>query len=373
MNLGLWKRDPHLARNQQEGLVRLRSFWHDARLTAAWTALTLSALVGSSPPAGAAAADLVSAAMADLSPGDRSRLARGEPVARVIDTEDNLEIFVLGMVRVSASRERALELFRDPKAMRPAETLYQMGRVSQPARIEDFASLVVDADDARDLYRCRLGKCEVRLPDEEGGHVPLVGPQTPGGTAPGDFMKHLLLTRAQQYETRGSAGLPVYEDRARPVQMGDVLTKLLRLPPWVDSTLPEVRAHMDAYPAQPSGGAEDFLYWMQEKRYRAPVVSLTHAAVFPSACGGECVALADRQVYASHYYEASLDLFVWVPGNGTSYLVYLNRSRADNNRPRFYWFERALLELMVKKMMRSDLTRLAGRLAPVAAQSKTGR
>jgi hypothetical protein len=336
-------------------------------------ALAVSTLMGSGAPAGAAGSDLLSAALAELSPGDRSRIERGDAVARVIDTEDNLEIVVLGVMRLSASRERALEVFRDPKGMRPVETLRQMARVGQPARAEDFAAVLVDPDDARDLYRCRLGKCEVRLPEEEGSHVPLAGPQGKDNAAPGEFMRHLLLTRAQQYETRGSAGLPVYSDRPHTVRVAEVLATLLRFPTWVDATLPEVRAHLDSYPAPAGAQVEDFLYWMQEKRYRAPVVSLTHAAVFQRACGGDCVALAAKQVYASHYFEASLDLFVFLPLDGRSYLVYLNRSRADNGRPRFYWFERALLELMVKKMMRADLTRLATRLAgaPAVARRET--
>jgi hypothetical protein len=184
-------------------------------------------------------------------------------------------------------------------------------------------------------------------------------------------MKRLLLARAEQYQTRGNAGLPIYEDRPRPVRVPEVLTRILRLPAWVDTQLPEVRAHLDAYPATASAEVEDFFYWMLEKRYRAPVTSLTHGALFPSACGGNCVALALKQLYASHYFEASLDLLVFIPHDGHSYLLYLNRSRADNPRPHFYWFERALLEMMIKRMMRGDLTRLAARLAAPATSSAT--
>ena len=328
-------------------------------------------LGGNAAPVAAAERELFSAVLGEFSAGDRQRLDRGDPLARVIDTEDNLEIIVLGMVRVSASRERALEVFRDPKGMRPADALRQLGRVSHPARTDDFAPFVVDADDARDLGHCRFGKCEVRLPENDASAVPIVTEKGKGANLPGDFMKRLLLTRAEQYQTRGNAGLPVYTDRPRSVHAAEVLGRVLRLPAWVDAQLPEVRTHLDAYPAAASVEVEDFFYWMLEKRYRAPVTSLTHGALFPSACGGNCVALALKQLYASHYFEASLDLLVFIPYEGRAYLLYLNRSRADNPRPHFYWFERALLEMMIKRMMRGDLTRLATRMAGPATSSPT--
>lgn len=328
-------------------------------------------LVGNAASAAATERELFSAALGEFSAGDKQRLERGDPLARVIDTEDNLEIIVLGLMRVSASRERALEVFRDPKGLRPADALRQFGSVSQPVRAEDFAPFLVDPDDARDLGHCRLGKCEVRLPEADASGVPIATEKGKASSLPGDFMKRLLLARAEQYQTRGNAGLPVYTDRPRPVHATEVLGRILRLPAWVDTQLPEVRAHLDDYPAAAPGvDVEDYFYWLLEKRYRAPVTSMTHGALFPSACGGTCVALALKQLYASHYFETSLDLLVFIPHEGRSYLLYLNRSRADNPRPHFYWFERALLEMMIKRMMRGDLNRLAARLnaaAPVTS------
>jgi hypothetical protein len=334
------------------------------------SALVVSLLMASASAAGASERELLSAALAEFSAGDRQRVEGGEPLARVIDTPDNLEIVVLGIVRLPASRESALEAFRDPKGMRLADGPRQFGRVSWPARAEEFAPFVVDPDDAKDLGRCRLGKCEIRLPEEEATHVPIVTDKGKPSSLPGDFVKHLLLNRAEQYEARGNAGLPIYQDRARSVHVAEVLTALLRLPAWVDAALPEVRAHLDSFPAPSSAEVEDFFYWTVEKRYRAPVVNLTHAALFPRACGGGCVALAAKQLYASHYFESSLDLLVFIPHDGRSYLIYLNRSRADNPRRQFWWFERALLEMMVKRMMRGDLTRLALRLNTVHAAAK---
>jgi hypothetical protein len=305
---------------------------------------------------------LFSAALSEFSEGDRQRLERGDRLARVIDTDDNLEIIVLGVVRVSASRERALQVFRDVRGLRSPDALRQYGSVSRPARPEDFARFIVDPDDARDLGRCRSGKCEVRLPEDSSSAAPVVAEKGKEAGPSEEFMKRLLLTRARQYETQGDAGLPIYVDRPRSVHVAEVLAKLGRLPAWVDKQLPEVRAHLDAYPAAPSAEVDDFVYWSVEKRYRAPVVALTHGALFPRACSGNCVVLATKQTYASHYFEASLELMVFVPYDGRSYLVYLNRSRADNPRPQFHWYERALLELMVKRMIRTDLARVAGRL-----------
>jgi hypothetical protein len=95
---------------------------------------------------------------------------------------------------------------------------------------------------------------------------------------------------------------------------------------------------------------------------------LLHVVILHRLDGDGCVAMATKQLYASHYFEASTELLVLVRGAaGGPVLVQLVRSRADQPRGRFYWFERALLERHVRRLMRNEITRIARRVSQPAA------
>ena len=108
---------------------------------------------------------------------------------------------------------------------------------------------------------------------------------------------------------------------------------------------------------------DHFLYWSQEKVGPRSVISVTHAFI---ARTDALTAIATKQIYASHYFTASLGVTLLVdvssPGSRDTLVVYLNRSRVDMFKGLTSGATRALTRSRARgaleRMMRDLKTRL---------------
>jgi hypothetical protein len=85
---------------------------------------------------------------------------------------------------------------------------------------------------------------------------------------------------------------------------------------------------LDEFPRTQPEGADSFLYWSRERFGLKPVISISHSLLHQR---GDVVVFGSKQVFASHYFESSLGMSVFVatPATGDGFLIYLNRSRVD--------------------------------------------
>src|SRR5439155_26994750 len=79
-----------------------------------------------------------------------------------------------------------------------------------------------------------------------------------------------------------------------------------------------------------------------------PVISATHVAVYRSSRAPDSdVVIASKGIYANHYFDASLGLTAFihrtVSNQPQTYLIYINRSKADALRGVFAGFKRSLI------------------------------
>jgi len=83
--------------------------------------------------------------------------------------------------------------------------------------------------------------------------------------------------------------------------------------------------------AVPTSGVDGFLYWSAEHVGPRAVVTITHAVI--GVRPGGPIAIATKQIYASHYFTASLGLTLLAdlstPGAPRTRVIYINRSRVD--------------------------------------------
>jgi hypothetical protein len=136
------------------------------------------------------------------------------------------------------------------------------------------------------------------------------------------------------YQKRGTAASMEYADESAPLNLGREFISLADSLGTGWNPFAALRQHLLDYPATGTPGTTDRLYWSKEKVGRRTVVSITHLAVMRlhDECPAE-YAVASKQIYGTHYFDASLGLTVLVPDRRTAspftYLVYLNRSRID--------------------------------------------
>jgi hypothetical protein len=261
-------------------------------------------------------------------------LARREPVVKTLDSSEGHEVATLGVVQLRVPSALYIERLRDIVAFKKSAAVLQIGRFSDPATVDDLANLTLDANDLEDLRRCRPRSCGVQLSAEA---VKRFREEVPWGTPPASavatrIMREVLVDAVRRYRAAGDAGLMTYVDGDRAVSLASEFSAMVESKPAFLRSFPDLHRHLVQFP-QPGDGIEDVIYWSKEKMGPAAVVGITHLAIAPLQQQDPATfAVASKQIYATHYFDASLGMTVLLQDAADasrSYLVYVNRSRID--------------------------------------------
>ena len=272
-----------------------------------------------------------------LKESDVAAIERRRPVVRTLDTQDGREVATVGVIRLACPPDFYVDQLRQIAAFKRHEAVLQIGTFGAPARAEDAASLTLEPDDVAGLRKCRPGDCAVQLSREALDRF-THGVRWNGVDAPGDanhVMREVLADLANAYRTVGDAALMTYVDSARPLAVRDEFRAMVKARPAVLARFPAAYERVTQHRAALAAGGDDILYWSKEKLGPKVIVTLTHLAIVPVERQTPVVyAIASKQIYASHYFDASLGLTLLLRdtdhgASGDTYLVYLNRSRLD--------------------------------------------
>ena len=285
---------------------------------------------------------------------------RGEVVAKVLPSEKQ-EVAVFGIVLVKASADFFVERFRDIESYKKGTPVLLVRKFSDPPRIEDLDQLNVDKKDFIALKNCKIGDCNVklsaetivRLRKEIDWNAPDASEQV------NQLARVSLLEYARRYLVGGNMALSEYNDKTKPQRIADEFDAILKASPYIYDYEPEFYEYLREYPAKHLDSLDGFIYWSIEKFGLKPVISVTHVSIYRRPGSGHTL-IASKQIYASHYFEASLGLTdVVVPPQQQEpsfYLIYLNRSRSDALHGGFSGLARG----QVKSRARSGLEKNMG-------------
>lgn len=284
----------------------------------------------------------------------QARLDRGDVIVRILPAIDG-ELAVFAAARLNADSEALGTWAASVAQFKKSPYVLKVQRFSDPPAFEDLQSMALEDDDLEDVRRCRSGECNVKLSAEE--MTLLRQTADAGGSRWKDAVqfqfKRAVLNRVVTYEAGGFAGLPPYVDHRKPVLPSAVFGLLLDRSPYLGSA-----AFTDA-------DVESFFYWSKEQ-YGAgkAVVSVTHVDVVrPRAAGPLRVAVVGREIFATHYRNASIGVTaVTQDAAGQRYLVYVNRSHLDVLGGIFGGWKRAILEGRVKNESATVLNEVRRRL-----------
>jgi len=132
----------------------------------------------------------------------------------------------------------------------------------------------------------------------------------------------------------GDDALVTYNDRAQPVSLRQQWQEILAASPYFQQYSGALRNYLVQYPRAPLAGAKNVLYWVKEDYTGlAPVVSVVHGVIYEDPARPDRTVVAQKQLYASHYYDGSLAVALAASATEGStpvtYLIYANRSRGD--------------------------------------------
>lgn len=305
-----------------------------------------------------------------LTPADYGRLDGGEPVIALIPSEGR-HIAIRAATKIDADPGRLIEWTRHIEDFQRSSYVRAIGRFSQPPRIEDLETLTLDEDDLSALRRCRPGKCDVKLDDDEIVRMRMAAEQ-----AGADWRRSVqlvfraaVLERAQRYLAEGLGPSAAYHDRKTRIHLESEFLALTSDVALVYPSLFPLTNYLALYPSSRSDHIESFLYWSKEELGAKPIVSVTHVAMTASGDDRRRETLvAKKQIYASHYILAALSFTaITTAANGRDrYLVYLNHSRSDVFDGLFGGFIRRVIQRRLRAEGPPVLDQMRRRLESVA-------
>jgi len=262
---------------------------------------------------------------------------RGEPVVKVLETRDRRDVAVFGIITSGLGREAYVRVLRNfPRSLRtPNRT--QLGIFSSPAVESDVAAVTINARDVAEMKSCKPGDCVVKLPATD---MRRIHDEMNWSASPSDLQAQLnayarrrLVEYITDYRQRGDSAMAIYDDRGNMnMHASDAFAAQFAESPYIYQTVPSLRSYFTDYPhgSLPSGAAE-VLFWSEDVMPRLrPILSVTHLVVYtPPELPGMTLA-ASKQIYATHYFEAAMDLTAVVERSPGSYVVVLRRYRFDN-------------------------------------------
>lgn len=282
----------------------------------------------------------------------------GKALAKVVESTTPDEVFVFGAVYVKASPESYLQLASNIDALRKLPGYIAIQSFSDPPQLSDLDGFALDHRDIEELRNCKPGHCEVQLPSEAMEEFK----QSINRSAPDvdDRVNHLARQMASQalsdYMHGGNTALGVYRDKNHPAAVAETFTSLIARLNGLPVYLPELNEYLLEYPNAKSDNVQAGFYWEEVNFGLKPTFRIVQRIVYRGAKPTAPVyAVAEKQLYASHYFETALDLTVCVK---------------DAQRPGFYI-------ITVKGSKQSGLTGLKGgivrKVATDKARSSLGR
>ena len=139
------------------------------------------------------------------------------------------------------------------------------------------------------------------------------------------FLRSKALGLIQAYQREGNHALGVYNDKRSPTLVAEQFAYMLSYSKVLPAQLPDFYGYLLAYPDAKSPNIEDRFYWANVKFGLKPTLRMIHLVTMRGDPGDDVAyAIAEKQLYSSHYFDTALDL---------SFCI---RDRDNSSHPGFY-------------------------------------
>ena len=179
-----------------------------------------------------------------------------------------------------------------------------------------------------------------------------------------DWARGRMLAYVTSYLERGDAALITYDDQSKPVALADEWRGIVRNSPILGVYAPALPRYLTEFPHASVPGMTDELYWdKQHFTSLKPILGVTHMVTWRDPQRPDRVVVAQKQLYASHYFFGSLATTVFLEDKRNAaapvtFVVYANRSRGDLMSGGFGGLKQRVAEGVVKKSAEDMLGRM---------------
>jgi hypothetical protein len=314
---------------------------------------------------------------------DRSRLERGEPIVLTLPGEHR-QVVVFAAVPVEIDGDRLVAWVQQIDALKRSSYVPSIGRFSNPPTLDDLNGLTLDDDDLSAIRACKPKSCNLKLTEAELGRLQQAATDAGSGwrSALQSAFRVVVLQRVKTYLAGGLQALPPYVDDKDRIGPAARFAPLVEQSRFLTERLPRFAEYLARYPNAPMPGLETFVYWSKERLAGKTIIVATDVSILrPGAEGLPDALVAGKQIFATHYLDASLGFTAIVRGDEGShnYLAYLNRSDVDVLGGAFGGLVRWFMERRLRSEAADVLEGLKGRLesgpppTSTATSGDTGR
>ena len=256
-----------------------------------------------------------------LSEDQISSIRSGQPVAKTMPSRAPAEVFLFGAVYIHAAPEKYLAFAHDFDRLRKLPNYLELGVFNNPPQGSDLKGFAFDSDDIKSLKNCKTGDCLIQMPassiDEFQRSVDWSAPDASAQ------VNQLLQKKALQdlltYQREGNQALGVYNDKRDPSEVPKQFAYMLSYSKALPARLPDFYNYLLVYPEAKPADVEDTFYWARVKFGLKPTLRIVQLVTMRGSPEDEVAyAIAEKQLYSSHYFETALDLSFCVRGSDDS-------------------------------------------------------
>jgi len=203
------------------------------------------------------------------------------------------------------------------------------GAISAAGSLEDFKGVSFGPDankQAKAFLAAKPGE-DLNLSSAEIGAFNALAKQGADANAAEDQLRKLLLARFQAYHSQGLGGIAAYaRDDNKQTDAGGDLRRAVEAAGGLKKNASNFYDALLNYPnSRPAGLEEDF-GWTHYMAHGTPVFLLNHRLWMPD---GDAWLMAHRQFYVTASYNCVQILAGFLPVNGGTLVLYLNRTSTD--------------------------------------------
>jgi len=235
----------------------------------------------------------------------------GKAVAKIMKSRTPDEIFVFGAVYIEAAPESYLQFANDFDRLRQLPGFLAIAKFSNPPQLGDLAGFDFDNSDLQSLKECVPRHCEIQMPSEgiEDVHKSIDWDAPDLAHQLNQKIHQRVIEGLQAYRRDGNSALGVYLDKANPTDVSKQFAYMLSYVEVLPKYLPDFHRYLLDYPKVKSANIEDMFYWAKVKFGLKPTLRVIQVVTRHGQASGEpAYAIAEKQLYSSHYFQTALDL-----------------------------------------------------------------
>ena len=281
---------------------------------------------------------------------DFKALQLNRPVVRLAPVTNKREIAVAGLINLRSGAEEFLRSYREGMTRRNNPAILEIGSFANEPALNNLDTLTLESGDIEDLKDCIVGNCKVKLsaPMIERFRKEIDWNAPDYAVKATSLFKQLMIEYVRDYRTRGEAALIQYNDKHDEIDLAAEQRALSSASSYINDVLVDSNAGLQLF--------EDAIVWSKIKFGLKPVIAVNHIKIYKrNQDVGPQILIASKQIYANHYFNASLALTAFVGTPQGAFLVYENRSRADGLEGPFGKIKRGVVEKKALEGLKSIL------------------